>query len=371
MLSIVTVYTPFLTPEDEARRDLVPLAMDYIRWCKVAEALAARGYHVDMAVADRAAGWPRRPLAGRPHVGRVPLSQVAWRDYDVVKTVFHRGFETLDAFGGADHPCIVSKLGSVVGPRDMDGVYFYGAERQGLYATQERIRRASRYVTVLSPGARALWEDCFGPDGRVLLVPGGVDAEIPEPGRDPYPADDRMKVLFAGNVYSASAQPEANAVLIDKLNALGRALARHGARLYMIGVGAVTALDPAHVTYLGAVDYDRSWAYLHHAEVGVVVSAGRVHQNNESTKIYHYLRAALPVVSESGFPNDRVVTESGLGIVAANGDMCAMADQVVEAARRRWDRGAAVRYILDHHTWDRRVDIYADEFARVFSGREA
>ncbi len=42
--------------------------------------------------------------------------------------------------------------------------------------------------------------------------------------------------------------------------------------------------------------------------------------NNESTKIYHYLRARLPVVSESGFPTDHVVRESRCGVVVKSGD---------------------------------------------------
>jgi len=57
---------------------------------------------------------------------------------------------------------------------------------------------------------------------------------------------------------------------------------------------------------MGAVSYERSWDYLHHADVGVLVAAGPFMHNNESTKIYHYLRVGLPVVSEAGFPNDPV-----------------------------------------------------------------
>src|SRR5262249_48242439 len=148
----------------------------------------------------------------------IPLSTVRWNDYDVVKTVFHLGFETLEAYGGARHPFIVSKLGAVVGPRDMDGIHFYGDMRRDLYATQERIHRACRYVTVLSPQARALWQDCFGDASNTLLVPGAVDAAIPAPAADPYPADPRKRVLFAGNIYNARAQPEANVVLVGKLN---------------------------------------------------------------------------------------------------------------------------------------------------------
>jgi hypothetical protein len=80
--------------------------------------------------------------------------------------------------------------------------------------------------------------------------------------------------------------------------------------------------------------------------------------NNESTKIYSYLRAGLPVVSEAGFPNDRVVRESALGWVVPGGDAAQLAERVMEAAHFSWDRDAGVRYILEHHTWDKRALAY-------------
>jgi glycosyltransferase involved in cell wall biosynthesis len=367
MLRIVTIYARDPTVEDAERGALAPLSMAYIRWFKISEKLARRGYDVDMAIPDRLTQPPAAPErlnARQPR--RVPLSQVDWSRYDVVKTLFHRGFETLEAYGGSGHPFIISKLGSVVGPRDMDGIYFYGAARERLYSTQVKIQRTSKYVTLLSPAAQALWTACYGSSDNTLLVPGGVDQDIPAPATDPYPEDGKVRVLFAGNVYSRDAQPEANAILIDKLNRLGRHLSGRGAQLFVIGVGDFGALDRELVTYQGAIEYDRSWDYFHHADVGVVVAAGAFTHNNESTKIYHYLRAGLPVVSEAGFPNDHVVVESGLGCVVDSGDMELMAQAVVEAARREWNRERSIRYILEHHTWEKRVEEYGELFRRHF-----
>jgi glycosyltransferase involved in cell wall biosynthesis len=217
----------------------------------------------------------------------------------------------------------------------------------------------SRYVTLLSNSAIELWKELFGADRDVLLVPGAADHSIPPAGVDPFPPDNgTARVLFAGNVYFHDSQPEANVVLIDKLNELGRLLQQSGARLYMIGTGDVTRLDSRHVTWLGHVTHEQAWNFFAHAHVGIVVSAGSFMHNNESTKIYHYLRAGLPVVSEAGFPNDNIVRESGLGVVVENGDMPAMARQIIEASRASWDRAGAVRYILAHHTWDVRAGVY-------------
>jgi glycosyltransferase involved in cell wall biosynthesis len=365
---IVSVYQGAARPADREQGDLVSREMGYIRWLRMAEELARLGHQVDVAVADELVSGGRRATGHRaPVLGRVSLSTVCWGDYDVVKTEYHKGFETLERFGGADHPGIIAHLGSTVAPEDRAGIYFYGETRAALYATQQRVDRASRYVALLTPPAKQLWEACFGPRQRLLVIPGAADRDVPPPGPDPYPPERERRVLFSGNVYSADSQPEAHAVLVDKLNRLGRLLASAGARLYMMGSGDVRALDRRHVRYLGALPYQDTWDYFHFADVGVVVAPGPFLHNNESTKIYAYLRAGLPTVSEAGFPNDRVVREAGLGYVAANGDLEGMADAALEAAARPWDRQAAIAYILDHHTWDRRAALY-EPILRGFDG---
>src|SRR5438309_2043451 len=126
--------------------------MGYIRWLKMSEALARLGHEVDIATNEPTWGrmWWHGPSEVRlgPNLRRIPLAQVRWSDYDLVKTLFHEGFATLERFGGLEHRLIVSKLGSVVGPRDMVGVPFYGRQREKLYAIQERIAAASTYVAV-------------------------------------------------------------------------------------------------------------------------------------------------------------------------------------------------------------------------------
>jgi len=357
MARIITVYN---TERDALTR---PRDMAHIRWLKISEALARQGHVVDMASAELRLRVTGTPVPMGANLRRVPLTRVRWEDYDVVKTLFHQGFETLTRLGGDAHPFIVAKLGSVVAPEDREGIYFYGPARDHMFAVQRAIHHRARYITLLSPPARTLWEETIGTHSGFLLVPGAVDDEIPPPGRDPYPAHDGLRVVFSGNLYDV--QDEATRVLSSKLNALGALLAPHG-RLYVVGPGDTSRLDRRVVTHLGSVAYRDSWDYLHHAHVGIVVSAGAFMHNNESTKIYHYLRAGLPMVSEAGFPNDHVVHESGLGVVAPNGDMPAMAAAIVQASRHPWDRDGAVRYIRQHHTWDVRAATYRQMLARHF-----
>lgn len=327
--------------------------MSGIRWLKISEALARAGHQVDMAIRGDTSAVPPQP-----NLRAVPLEQVKWAQYDVVNTLFHGGFEVLRKYRGADHPCILSELGSVVGTRDMNGIYFYGRMRRALYATQKKIADTSRYVMVLSPEARALWHVTHGGRENVLVMPSGVDREIPAPSRDPYPRSEMPRALFAGNIYDKYAQPRANRVLVSKLNALGKALQARGIRLYMLGIGDVSKLDSQFVTYLGAVSYAESWDYMQLCDAGIVVSAGPFQQNNESSKIYYYLRAGRPVVSEEGFPNDYVVRRAKCGFVVPHSNMELLAEHVERALHQNWDRDYALRYILEHHTWDKRVQVY-------------
>lgn len=354
MARIVTVYRRQAQP-------FAPIDMSYIRWLKISEALARAGHEVDIATNEPTSWWRRpSPIAMGPRLRRVPLQQIRWDEYDVVKTLFHMGIETLEQYGGTAHPFIISKFGSVVGSTDMDGVPFYGKIRRGLFEIQERAQRISTYITLLSPAAQDLWRTCFGPVDNLLLVPGGVDASIPAAQRDPFPAGPEIRCLFAGNVYVKGAQPEANRILIGKLNRLGSRLRARNARLFLLGPGDTEALDPNCVTALGAVSYDQTWDYFHHAHVGIVVAGGTWLHNNESSKIYHYLRAGLPVVLERAFPNAHVVEEAGLGFIVPGDDMDAMADRIHAAATAVWDRQRAIDYVLARHTWDCRVRVYDD-----------
>ena len=358
MVKIVTVYVVV------GRQGFKPVDMSYIRWLKISEALSRLGYQVDMATNEYRWWSDKKPILMGQNLRSVPISRIKWSDYDVVKTLFHKGFDLLEAYGGKGHPFIISKLGSVVGPEDMDGIYFYGRSRKRLYSTQIKINHTSKYITVLNESARELWTTCFGSTDNILIAPGGVDRTVPKPSNNPYPREKEMRCIFAGNVYCRRnifkriVQPEANAVLVDKLNKLGKFLRNRGVRLYMLGTGDVRKLDRKYVDYLGVVPYEKTWDYLYFAHVGVVVSAGRFMHNNESSKIYHYLRAGLPVVSESGFPNDHVIAESKLGFLVENGNLELMAQRIEEAANKDWDRDYAVNYILENHTWDKRVEIY-------------
>lgn len=336
--------------------------MSYIRWYKISEALARLGHQVDIAI-DESSWWSfwrkKSPMILGENLKKVPLSKVRWRDYDVVKTLYREGFESLEMYGGIDHPFIISRLGTVVGPQDMEGIYFYGKKRERSYLTQKKINQTSKYVALLNASAKGLWVTCFGPRDNILIVPGAVDRSIPPPSQDPYPRERKTRCIFAGNIFKRNYAPEANTVLVGKLNQLGKFLSSRGATLYVIGPGDIGKLDRRYVSYLGIMPYEETWNYLRFADVGVELVKGRgFMHNNESTKIYHYLRVGLPVVSEEGLPNNNVIKESKLGYIVENGDLELMAQKIEEAADKDWDRDYAINYVLSNHTWDKRAEVY-------------
>ncbi len=69
-------------------------------------------------------------------------------------------------------------------------------------------------------------------------------------------------------------------------------------------------------------------------------------------------------MSGAGFPNENVIRESKLGFVVENGNLDLMAQRIEEAVHKDWDRDYAINYILDKHTWDKRVVIY-DKIIKV------
>jgi len=339
--------------------------MAVIRWLRMSQALARAGFEVDVVVDA-----PNGAAQKSQNLRYVTNARVRWEDYDVVKTLFHSGFDALCSYGGDAHPFIISKLGSVVGHRDdVDGVHFFGRERRELFETQLKISERSAYVTVLTQPSRDLWVREHGGGDRSLFVPTGVDRVLPDPGPNPYRGFDEKIAVYIGNLYR-DRQAEVNRLWQSKLNALGHRLKARGVRLCVIGDGDAGLLDSRCVTYLGAVDHARIWDYHYFAHVGIVLAQGDV-QHNESSKIYYYLRAGLPVVSERPVPNNHLIETTGFGYVSEFGDTVMMSDMIARTALRTWDSADTVQYMLDHHTWDARASYYRRLIRRDLSRAES
>ena len=346
-LRIATVYS---------RRPVGPSeihAMDRLRWLRISEGLADLGFSVDMIVeASQNLGSPP------PTLRFVSPSRVDWSVYHVVKTLYPTGFRTLRETGGEEHPFILSRVGGVVGPTDsIPGVYFFGEERQELWEAHLMIRKHARYVTLITDASRALWQAQHGLHPPVIMVPTGVDREIPPPGRNPFAGSLLRTAVYIGNLYPRDSQRELNLQWQERLNRLGARLLTRGIRLYFVGPGLTDRLDERMVTTVGPISHKLVWDYHYFADVGIVLARGAV-QIDDASKLYYYLRAGLPVVSEAPVPNNHLITESGLGYIAPYNDDVAMVEMIEAAARRSWDGRGAQGYVLAHHTWEHRARVY-------------
>ncbi|HYA34308.1 MAG TPA: glycosyltransferase [Candidatus Binataceae bacterium] len=344
--------------EEPTQLEMVNMAR--IRFRRMAEALPRRGHHVDI-ITNISQG----PRLRAPRLREVPFRFARWDSYDVIKTSFHKGFDSLMAEGGGDHPFIISKLGSVVGHEQTPGVHFFGRARQLLFETQKEIARRSRVVTILTEPSAELWRREHGGAIPILMAPTGVDEQIPEPGPNPYPAlGIRCPVaLFAGNLYKKIDQEEVNLIWQDRLNRIGFALERRGIRLVAMGSGATEMLDPRAVIHLGEIDADDVWDFQRYACAGIVLAQAPI-QDNESSKIYYYLRTGLPVVCERGVPNTGLIEETGCGAVVDYDDVEALADAVSRVKDAPRDERVA-EMMAREHSWDKRAALYDPILAEV------
>jgi hypothetical protein len=88
-------------------------------------------------------------------------------------------------------------------------------------------------------------------------------------------------------------------------------------------------------------------------------------QDNESSKIYYYLRTGLPVVCERSVPNAGLVTETGLGAVVPYGDDAAIADAASAAHADAATADEVAAYMVRDHSWDKRAASYDALFAQA------
>jgi hypothetical protein len=336
-------------------------SMDWIRFFRMSDALARLGHTVDIIVNRRP-----DPISVGRRLREVPFRRARWDRYDLIKTFFHTGFESLLAEGGGDHPFILSKLGSVVGREQTPGVHFFGRVREQLFETQTKISRRSRWVTVLTKASAELWTREHGTGPALLEVPTGVEVTIPPPGPNPYRSIGITGgvAIFAGNLYSRATQPEVNRIWQDRLNLLGHALRRRGLHLVAMGTGETDFLDPTAVIHVGPIDVSAFWDWQRYAGVGVVLAQGPI-QDNESSKIYYYLRAGLPVVCERPVPNACLIEQTGHGRVVDHGDVEGLAEAAATLSAHPPPTDGLVEYIIENHSWDVRAAMYRPILAEV------
>jgi len=316
--------------------------MDTIRWLELSRALVRKGYDVEMVTEEGGNAELSEHLRVRH------ISRARWDTYDVVKTTHHT-----DVFAVPEHPFLVCRIGRVVDEVYPQRVYRH---RDELLEAQDLIARRARWVVLMSEENLRRWQERYpaGPCG--IVVPNGCPRNIPKPGPSPYTGDSK-RALYLGSLTSSR--------FVQILNALGRALKDRGVEVHHVGRNQLDLycetdeqLDPTAVISHRAVPEPQSWNYLFHADVGLMIARGTQVFDNEISKVYYYLRAGVPTISEEFVSTNSLIKETGWGEVVGYGDVSAMADAVIrwlDAPRSR--RPEIGQQVARRHSWDSRAEI--------------
>ena len=288
-------------------------------------------------------GWTLRSRAGgglsdfvprrlATNLRRVAISRVRWHEHDVVKSLFHR--RTKRSADGAGKDIRSSSPSSARWSRPKIDRTFTFTEPSGNDSSTLKNRSPTRHATSRSfPNRPAI----CGAIRWLLaatapLVPGATETDISVAGPNPYAHIRDRICIFAGNLYDDANQPGSESHSVFEVEP----------RRSSIAITRLPLLSPRprrHVAARSRLRHDvrsgaarKSWDYLRHASVGIVVMGGTRSHNNESTKIYYYLRVGLLRWSAKPVsPNDEVSRASGIGTVVANGDLEALSDAVLRA----------------------------------------
>ena len=336
-----------------------PVTMDTIRWLRISEGLAKLGYQVDMVTNEK----DQSVINVAHNLRRVPYSRVDWQNYNIVKTLFHEGFRSLERARGANHPFIICKT-PVVDPKSQVDANLKPWSKWYLLWIQGRINQKAKLITVLNQRNKTIWQKKYGKKNNILIVPTGVDSKIPQPKNNPYKKIGKKIVLYAGHIGGPESR-QLNIYWQNRLNNLGQILKVKDIHLCFVGFGLIDKLKSEWVTSFGPITNEKFWDYQYYADCGITLAdAPDVH--NESSKIYYYLRTGLPVVSESPVPNNDLIIKAQLGYISPFNNDVKMAALIEEAVKRRWNKKKAIDYIIKNHTWDKRVEIYDEIFKKHF-----
>ncbi len=323
-------------------------AMNVIRWWAIAKGFLKLGYQVDLIASNDC---PAKDISSGLRV--MNIKDVRWPDYDILKTCYQPAISLTP-----DHPFIISRIAHFMSEGEPKRFKRWFAEYEPY---QELINKKAALISFTNPGYIERWRRRFPNSGAIpVIVPTGSPEEIPVVSRDPFPPGKR--VLYVCNITSHH--------FVIKINEIARRLQRHNIKVYFIGMlnfGVVdieTELSPV-IENLGVINSDDIWPYIHHADVGLSFACTQNDYENESSKIYYYLRAGLPVVAEEHLPNAHVVTDSGGGEVFQYYDFDDLEDKILKTIETPPQRQRIAGYMLANHTWSKRVAVYHKEIQKL------
>ena len=291
--------------------------------------------------------------ADRPIVIR-PLGDALDGRYQILKTCYHPGIDLVRGYRGP----VVCRLVRVV---DQTRPERDAARRERLLAWQQKIHQRAAAVAFNNPENLERWRRLYGWRKPAVFTPTGCPGTIPPRGPNPY-GRGLPVALFLGSLASGR--------MARMLNQMAEAL-RGEAAVHLVGLNktglygrpvALSGLISDHGPLSGA----RLWDFVAWASFGVALATGPDAFDNDSSKVYTYLRAGLPVLCEEPILQWSLIAELGMGHGFPFDDLAGMLAQArALLAVEHPDRQAAMRRMAAEQGWDRRVSIYVRLFNRL------
>lgn len=319
------------------------VGMDIIRWTSLSKALSDTGCMVDMITALGQDTWQLSP-----RLRVIPIRKARWERYDCIKSCYQQTIQYIPP-----HKCIIARLARVIGP---DACSRDNRHLDELLCGQEEIGRRARIVLVNDELNRQRWIRFYGTSQSVDLLPTGCPDVVPRMPASPF-VENRQIAIFMGTI--------SNRRIVVMLNNIGRLLKKRGWQLVVVGTNKTAYYCSRHYdidnnacVVIPSVPLDLSWQYLKHANVGLAIAPGPLAFENETSKLYYYLRVGLPVACEERISNADLVTDVKWGSVFSYGDAQSAADVILSLGRRRFSqqsRNAMIRRLICNHSWSARA----------------
>jgi len=127
-----------------------------------------------------------------------------------------------------------------------------------------------------------------------------------------------------------------------------------------------------HVLWLGWIEHDRSYDYVRESNMGLIPHYVTPHINTTvPNKIFDYMGCGVPVLSADADPLERIVNETGCGLVFRDRDPESLARAVLEIHRSDTDYGGnGLRAFREKYNWEEDAKRLVGVVERLFSGRQ-
>lgn len=254
-----------------------------------------------------------------------------------------------------------------------------GAPARALLALERWLLRRAALVVVVTDSFRRRVVAKGVAEDRVIVIPNGVDATFYRASSEAPPIPDLVRregELLVGYLGNFGAGQNL-ATVIEAAALLGEE--RPDIRFVMAGDGpqrdALVELlqrrPRARLTIHPPLPKDKTRAFYNACDINLVVLAPvTVFQDTVPSKIFEVMACERPLVASLGGEAQRIVEESGAGVVVPPGDAAALAKGVVRLlavpgpVREEMGRSAR-RYVSERYSREALADVYLNALEGV------